>query len=46
MAGGATGGAIEDGHTLCGSTEIRTEKTPNGSETKLLDLDGDVATLS
>ena len=43
MAGGATGGAIEDGHTLCGSTESRTKKGAAGSETKRLDLDGDMA---
>ena len=43
MAGGATGGAIEDGHTLCGSTESRTEKGAAGGETKCLDLGGDVA---
>ena len=43
MAGAATGGAIEDEHTLCGSTESRTEKSAAGSETKLLDLGGDVA---
>ena len=38
MAGAATGGAIEDGHTLCGSTESRTEKSAAGSETKRIDL--------
>ena len=43
MAGGATGGAIKDGHTLCGSTESRTEKGAAGGETKRLDLGGDVA---
>ena len=43
MAGGATGGAIQGGHTLCGSTESRTEKGATGSETKRLDLGGDVA---
>ena len=43
MAGAATGGAIEDGYTLCGSTESRTEKGAAGSETKRLDLGGDVA---
>ena len=43
MAGGATGGTIEGGHTLCGSTESRTEKGAAGGETKRLDLGGDVA---
>ena len=43
MAGGATGGAIEGGHTLCGSTESRTEKVAAGGETKRLDLGRDVA---
>ena len=43
MAGAATGGAIEDGHTLCGSTESRTENSAAGSETKRLDIGGDVA---
>ena len=43
MAGGATGGAIEGGHTLCGSTDSRTEKGTAGGETKRLDLGGDVA---
>ena len=43
MAGGATGGAIEGGHTLCGSKESRTEKGAAGGETKRLDLGGDVA---
>ena len=43
MASTATGGAIEDGHTLCGSTESRTENSAAGSETKRLDLGGDVA---
>ena len=43
MAGAATGGAIADGHTLCGSTESRTETSAAGSETKRLDLGEDVA---
>ena len=43
MTSGATGSAIEDGHTLCGSTESRTKKGAAGSETKRLDLGGDVA---
>ena len=43
MAGAATGGAIEDGHTLCGPTESHTEKSAAGSETKRLDPGGDVA---
>ena len=43
MAGAATGGAIEDGQTLCGSTESPTKKSVAGSETKRLDLGGDVA---
>ena len=43
MAGGATGGAIKGGHTLCGSTESRTEKGAAGGETKRLDLGGDMA---
>ena len=43
MAGGATGGAIEGGHALCGSTESRTENGAEGGETKRLDLGGDVA---
>ena len=43
MSGGATGGAIEGGHTLCGFTESRTEKSAAGGETKRLDLGGDVA---
>ena len=38
MASGATGGAIEGGHTLCGSTESRTEKGAAGGETKRLGL--------
>ena len=43
MSGGATGGAIEGGHALCGSTESRTENGAEGGETKRLDLGGDVA---
>ena len=43
MAGGAAGGAIEDGHALCGSAESRTENSAEGGETKRLDLGGDVA---
>ena len=43
MAGATDGGAIEDGHTLCGSTESRTKTSAAGSETKLLDLGGDVS---
>ena len=43
MAGGAAGGAIEDGHALCGSTESRTEKSAEGGETKRLDLGSNVA---
>ena len=43
MAGATTGGAIADGHTLCGSTESRTETSAAGSKTKRLDLGGDVA---
>ena len=43
MAGATTGGAIADGHTLCGSTESRTETSAAGSETKRFDLGGDVA---
>ena len=43
MAGAAAGGVIEDRHTLCGSTESRTEKSAAGSETKRLDLGRDVA---
>ena len=43
MAGAATGGTIADGHTLCGSTESRTETSAAGSETKRLDLGGNVA---
>ena len=43
MAGAATGGAIANGHTLCGSTESRTKISAAGSETKRLDLGGDVA---
>ena len=43
MAGGATGGAIEGGHTICGYMESRTEKCAAGGETKRLDLGGDVA---
>ena len=43
MAGGATGGAIEGGHALCGSTESRTENGAEGGETKRLDLGVDVA---
>ena len=37
------GGAIEDGHALCGSTESRTENGAEGGETKRLDLGRDVA---
>ena len=43
MAGAATGGAIKDGHTLCGSTESRTEKGAAVSETERLDLGGHMA---
>ena len=43
MAGAAAGGAIANRHTLCGSTESRTKKSATGSETKRLDLGGDVA---
>ena len=43
MAGAAAGGAIEDRHTLCGSTESHPEKSAAGSKTKRLDLGGDVA---
>ena len=43
MVGGATGGTIKDGHTICGSTESHTEKGAAGSETKRLDLGRDVA---
>ena len=43
MAGGAAGGATEDGHALCGSTESRTKDGAEGGETKRLDLGGDVA---
>ena len=43
MAGVATGGAITDGHTLCGSTESRTKTSAAGSETKRFDLGGNVA---
>ena len=45
MAGGATGGAIEGGHTLCSSTERRTKNGAAGGETNRLDLGGDVAEL-
>ena len=45
MAGATTGGAIADGHTLCGSTESRTKTSATGSEMKRLDLGGDVAAL-
>ena len=44
MAGAATGGTLADGHTLCGSTESRTKTGAAGSETKRLDLGGNVAT--
>ena len=43
MASDATGGAIEGGHALCGSTESRTKNGAEGGETKCLDLGGDVA---
>ena len=43
MAGAATGRAIAEGHTLCGSTESRTKTSAAGSEIKRLDLGGDVA---
>ena len=43
MAGATTGGAIADGHTICGSMESRTKTSAAGSETKRLDLGGDVA---
>ena len=43
MVSAATGGTIAYGHTLCGSTESRTEKITAGSKTKRLDLGGDVA---
>ena len=42
MAGATTDGAIADGHTLCVSTESCTENSSAGSETKRLDLGGDV----
>ena len=44
MASEATGGTLADKHTLCGSTEIRTKTSAVGSETKRLDLGGNVAT--
>ena len=43
MAGVTTDGAIEDGYTLCGSTESRTNNNAAGSEMKRLDIGGDVA---
>ena len=43
MVGAATNGAIEGGHTLCGSTESRTKEGAAGGKTKRLDLGGDVA---
>ena len=43
MASASTGGAIADGHTLCGSTESRTKTSAAGSETKRLDIGGDMA---
>ena len=43
MAGGATGGSIEFGHALCGSTESRSVNGAEEGETKRLDLGGDVA---
>ena len=44
LAGEATGGTLADGHAICGSTESRTKTNTAGSETKRLDLDGNVAT--
>ena len=44
MAGAATSGTLADRHTLCGSTESRTKTSAAGSETKRLDLGGNVAT--
>ena len=42
VAGEATGKTITAGHTICGSTESRTKAKTAGSETKRLDLGGNV----
>ena len=42
VAGEATNRTITAGHTICGSTEIRTKAKTAGSETKRLDLGGNV----
>ena len=44
LAGEATNGTLTDGHSICGSTESRTKTNTAGSETKRLDLGGNVAT--
>ena len=44
MADEATGGTLADKHAICGSTESRTKTNTAGSETKRLDLGGNVAT--
>ena len=44
LADEATGGTLADGHAICGSTESRTKTNTAGSETKRLDLGGNVAT--
>ena len=44
MASEATGGTLADGHPIYGSTESRTKTNTAGSETKRLDLGGNVAT--
>ena len=44
LAGEAADGTLMDGHSICGSTESRTKANATGSETKRLDLGGNVAT--
>ena len=44
LAGKTTNGTLTDGHSLCGSTESRPKANTAGSETKRLDLGGNVAT--
>ena len=45
VAGEATDRTITAGHTLCGSTESRTKAKTAGSETKCLDLGGNVGLI-
>ena len=44
LTGEATDRTLTDGHSICGSTESRPKANTTGSETKRLDLGGNVAT--